>query len=151
MTPSPPANDSPCIALCSTALGDNVCRGCGRTFIEVAEWSAMPASDKSVIWASLPARSHAIAVAACLGQTLEQLDVDGAGAEWARLTHPSAGIVRFALREADGWQLWARCADAPPACVGTALPDDGSLAETAARQLVEWLRAGRVSVLSDSV
>ena len=27
--------DSPCIAICSTAQGDAVCKGCGRTFDEV--------------------------------------------------------------------------------------------------------------------
>lgn len=30
-----PGVDSPCVARCSTALGDAVCKGCGRTFEEV--------------------------------------------------------------------------------------------------------------------
>jgi len=147
MTPSQTANDSPCIALCSTALGDNVCRGCGRTFIEVAEWSALSSGAKAMIWNSLSARRHAIAVAACLGQTLEQLDVDEAGAEWARLTHPSAGVVRFALREAEsGWQLWARCGEQLSGCLTMSPLDEHGLAEVAARRLVGWLRAGYPTV-----
>ena len=27
--------DTPCIAICSTSQGDEVCKGCGRTFAEV--------------------------------------------------------------------------------------------------------------------
>ncbi|MDN0084004.1 DUF1289 domain-containing protein [Crenobacter sp. SG2305] len=134
-------SDSPCIALCSTALGDNVCRGCGRTFIEVAEWSALPGADKAAIWDCLPARRQAIALAACLGRTLEQLDVDEDGTEWARLTHPSAGVVQFALRaDPDGWRLWARRAGSPSECLTKPLADEAELAETTARRLVGWLR-----------
>jgi len=147
MTPTQADNDSPCIALCSTALGDNVCRGCGRTFIEVAEWNALAVDDKTLIWQSLPARRLAIAVAACLGQTLEQLDVDPVGGEWARLTHPSAGVVQFALRAvSNGWQLWVRGGVDRSDCLTDALPDDAALAETAARRLVSWLRGRSLTV-----
>ncbi|WP_419228160.1 DUF1289 domain-containing protein, partial [Pseudomonas aeruginosa] len=31
------ASDSPCVAVCST-LFDDICRGCGRTAMEVANW-----------------------------------------------------------------------------------------------------------------
>ena len=47
--------DSPCIALCSTALGDEVCAGCGRTFLEVANWVAMNPVEKEAVWARLEA------------------------------------------------------------------------------------------------
>lgn len=30
--------DTPCIAICSTSQGDDVCKGCGRTFEEVQHW-----------------------------------------------------------------------------------------------------------------
>ena len=30
--------DAPCIAICSTAQGDAVCKGCGRTEHEVQDW-----------------------------------------------------------------------------------------------------------------
>ena len=29
---------SPCIGMCSTTYGDDVCKGCGRTFYEVHNW-----------------------------------------------------------------------------------------------------------------
>ena len=33
--------DSPCIGICSTTnVGDDVCRGCGRTAMEVIEWNS---------------------------------------------------------------------------------------------------------------
>lgn len=47
--------DSPCIAHCSTALGDEVCAGCGRTFLEVANWVAMNPTEKEAVWARLEA------------------------------------------------------------------------------------------------
>ncbi|NLR73758.1 DUF1289 domain-containing protein [Leeia aquatica] len=45
--------DSPCVALCSTALGDEVCVGCGRTFQEVAQWVAMDATAREQVWQRL--------------------------------------------------------------------------------------------------
>ncbi|WP_137937269.1 DUF1289 domain-containing protein [Chitinivorax sp. B] len=55
MLPKPPVlrPDSPCIARCSTALGDEVCVGCGRTFIEVANWVAMTEQQKEAVWQRL--------------------------------------------------------------------------------------------------
>lgn len=32
---------SPCIGVCSTGLGDDVCRGCERTLGEIREWGGM--------------------------------------------------------------------------------------------------------------
>lgn len=29
---------SPCVGRCSCTLGDDVCRGCGRTFEQVRDW-----------------------------------------------------------------------------------------------------------------
>lgn len=46
---------SPCIARCSTALGDEVCRGCGRTFAEVARWVAMNEAEREFVWQRLEA------------------------------------------------------------------------------------------------
>ncbi|RZJ10045.1 MAG: DUF3717 domain-containing protein [Rubrivivax sp.] len=42
--------DSPCIAICSTAQGDPVCKGCGRTFDEVQHWPALDPFDKRGVW-----------------------------------------------------------------------------------------------------
>ena len=45
--------DSPCIARCSTARGDEICRGYGRTFAEVANWVTMTELEKEVVWQRL--------------------------------------------------------------------------------------------------
>jgi predicted Fe-S protein YdhL (DUF1289 family) len=47
-----PANkpDSPCIGMCSTSYGDDICRGCGRTFIEVIDWIIYEDEQKKSVW-----------------------------------------------------------------------------------------------------
>ncbi|GAB3267731.1 DUF1289 domain-containing protein [Chitinimonas naiadis] len=47
--------DSPCVALCSTALGDETCMGCGRSFVEVANWVCMSDAEKEQVWQRLEA------------------------------------------------------------------------------------------------
>lgn len=42
--------DTPCIAICSTSQGDDLCKGCGRTFDEVQFWPAMSAAEKRTVW-----------------------------------------------------------------------------------------------------
>ena len=42
--------DSPCIAICSTAQGDAVCKGCGRTEDEVQQWTVFSPGDKRMVW-----------------------------------------------------------------------------------------------------
>ncbi|KQW41213.1 MULTISPECIES: DUF3717 domain-containing protein [unclassified Roseateles] len=42
--------DSPCIAICSTAQGDAICKGCGRSFDEVQHWPALDPFEKRVVW-----------------------------------------------------------------------------------------------------
>jgi len=42
--------DAPCIAICSTSQGDDVCKGCGRTFAEVQNWTVMTPAEKRVTW-----------------------------------------------------------------------------------------------------
>ena len=42
--------DTPCIAICSTSQGDDLCKGCGRTFDEVQHWPAMSAIEKRSTW-----------------------------------------------------------------------------------------------------
>ncbi|CAJ7158909.1 fe-s protein [Burkholderia pseudomallei] len=41
--------DSPCIGVCST-LFDEVCKGCGRTALEVADWVFMTDAEKQAVW-----------------------------------------------------------------------------------------------------
>ncbi|CAM5778837.1 DUF3717 domain-containing protein [Ottowia pentelensis] len=42
--------DAPCIAVCSTAQGDAVCKGCGRTEAEVRDWPALGPWAKRAVW-----------------------------------------------------------------------------------------------------
>jgi uncharacterized protein len=58
MSELPPADepDTPCVAICST-LFDEVCRGCGRTVMEVANWVFMTADEKRAVW-SRPCKIH---------------------------------------------------------------------------------------------
>ncbi|WP_198970340.1 DUF3717 domain-containing protein [Xylophilus sp. ASV27] len=42
--------DTPCIAICSTSQGDELCKGCGRTFDEVQRWPAMGPVEKRAAW-----------------------------------------------------------------------------------------------------
>jgi hypothetical protein len=43
-------SDTPCIAICSTSQGDDICKGCGRTFAEVQYWAEMRPVDKRATW-----------------------------------------------------------------------------------------------------
>ena len=42
--------DTPCIAICSTSQGDDLCKGCGRTFEEIQHWPGMSAIEKRRTW-----------------------------------------------------------------------------------------------------
>ena len=42
--------DTPCIAICSTSQGDELCKGCGRTFAEVQHWTALRPAEKRLVW-----------------------------------------------------------------------------------------------------
>lgn len=42
--------DTPCIAICSTSQGDEVCKGCGRSFDEVQRWTEMTPGEKRATW-----------------------------------------------------------------------------------------------------
>ena len=42
--------DTPCIAICSTSQGDEICKGCGRTFEEVQRWTEMDPFQKRDSW-----------------------------------------------------------------------------------------------------
>ena len=49
--------DSPCVAVCST-LFDDVCRGCGRTAMEVANWVFMSDEEKRAVWQRIRAEGY---------------------------------------------------------------------------------------------
>ena len=42
--------DAPCIAICSTSQGDEICKGCGRSFDEVQHWPVMTPAEKRITW-----------------------------------------------------------------------------------------------------
>ena len=42
--------DAPCIAICSTAQGDPICKGCGRSEDEVQDWPRMSPGEKRAVW-----------------------------------------------------------------------------------------------------
>lgn len=51
--------DSPCIAICSTAQGDAVCKGCGRTEAEIRDWPASSPGQKRAVWHRIVAEGSA--------------------------------------------------------------------------------------------
>lgn len=40
---------TPCIGVCSTGIGDNVCRGCKRFAHEVIDWNSYTSEQKAII------------------------------------------------------------------------------------------------------
>lgn len=56
-TYNPDDRDSPCVAVCST-LYDDVCRGCGRTVMEVANWVFFSEAEKRAVWARILAEGY---------------------------------------------------------------------------------------------
>jgi predicted Fe-S protein YdhL (DUF1289 family) len=48
--------DSPCIAVCTT-LYDEHCKGCGRTYMEVAQWNGMSEEEREVVWQRIEAEA----------------------------------------------------------------------------------------------
>lgn len=49
--------DTPCVAVCST-LFDDICRGCGRTVGEVAQWVFMNQAEKDAVWTRILAEGY---------------------------------------------------------------------------------------------
>ena len=56
-TPLDMRADTPSVAVCSTTF-DEVCRGCGRTVVEVAHWVAFTAEQKEVVWLRITAQGY---------------------------------------------------------------------------------------------
>jgi len=40
---------SPCIGVCTTVVGDEICRGCGRKAQEVIDWNRMSTEARKVV------------------------------------------------------------------------------------------------------
>lgn len=54
---APVRPDTPCVAVCSTTF-DDICRGCGRTVIEVAHWVSMTPEQKEAVWVRILAQGY---------------------------------------------------------------------------------------------
>lgn len=93
--------DSPCIARCTTAVGDNVCRGCGRSFAEISNWCFMDESAREQVWQQLPQRQPLLDIAERLGVLLDLQQLDGE--EWGML--PLDGRHLFIRMQSAGVQL----------------------------------------------
>ena len=50
--------DSPCVAVCTT-LYDEICKGCGRTYVEVANWVFMTEDEREAVWQRIDAEATA--------------------------------------------------------------------------------------------
>ena len=44
---------TPCVGICSTTYGDEVCRGCKRFYFEVINWNKYDKDEKVAIWTRL--------------------------------------------------------------------------------------------------
>ena len=53
----PERPDTPCVAVCSTTF-DEICRGCGRSVVEVAHWVSMGAAEKELVWKRILAQGY---------------------------------------------------------------------------------------------
>jgi predicted Fe-S protein YdhL (DUF1289 family) len=126
---------SPCIAHCSTGLGDNVCRGCGRTFIEVANWSVLDPEAQQAVLERLPARRQLQRVAAAWGGLVDV--AQRADGEW--------GAVRV-----HGRTVWLRRIDAgwSVECDGRSsqVADEAEALQRAVAQCPEGAAGGNGSV-----
>jgi len=73
---------TPCVGLCSTVYGDQVCRGCKRFHHEVINWNSYNDEEKHAVWLRLEmllvqvmAGKVEIFDAACLRAQLEQRQI----------------------------------------------------------------------------
>ena len=44
---------TPCVGICSTTYGDDVCRGCKRFSFEVINWNAFKPEERESVWKRL--------------------------------------------------------------------------------------------------
>lgn len=52
--------DTPCIGICSTVYGDEVCRGCKRHFKEIIEWNGLHLDIRETIWKRLNTQAELV-------------------------------------------------------------------------------------------
>jgi len=59
---------SPCTKVCTIDPQSGLCRGCGRTLGEIAQWMSLGERERECIMAELPRRLEASGLSACAGQ-----------------------------------------------------------------------------------
>jgi len=59
-TTRPSAAQSPCNGVCRMNTEPDLCEGCGRTIVEIAEWGEMSDSARADVRALLPLRMASI-------------------------------------------------------------------------------------------
>ncbi|MDC7704966.1 DUF1289 domain-containing protein [Vogesella indigofera] len=64
---------TPCIGVCSTAVGDEVCFGCGRSFAEVSDWLTLSDAQRAAIQAQLSRRKVWLQMAMQSGGRLQAI------------------------------------------------------------------------------
>lgn len=62
---------SPCVGLCSTTLGDPVCRGCQRGDVEILDWFGLSGEEREARMAELDALRETVA-----GRFLQVVDAE---------------------------------------------------------------------------
>ena len=72
--------DAPCIAICSTSQGDEVCKGCGRSFSEVQLWPQMSPGAKRATWRRILHEGSAWRFGRYADRALERRESEPSGA-----------------------------------------------------------------------
>ncbi|GAA6142206.1 DUF3717 domain-containing protein [Hydrogenophaga sp. 5NK40-0174] len=89
--------DTPCIAICSTSQGDDICKGCGRTFDEVQLWTEMSPGEKRRTWRRITLEAQAWRFNRYAERALEEAPVSEAdsasGSPDAGSADPQAGTA----------------------------------------------------------
>ena len=62
---------TPCVGICSTVYGDNVCRGCKRFSHEIIDWNQYANEQKQLVWDRLIALQSKI-----LDQKIKIIDIN---------------------------------------------------------------------------
>jgi predicted Fe-S protein YdhL (DUF1289 family) len=84
--------DAPCIAICSTSQGDEVCKGCGRTFGEVQHWPALTPGEKRAVWRRITQQGTAWRFNRYAERAREASGADHPGPEAFRSAAPRGGV-----------------------------------------------------------
>jgi hypothetical protein len=54
-----PAIETPCVKICSLDHAASICLGCGRTLLEIEQWTRLSDAERRAIIDELPARLRA--------------------------------------------------------------------------------------------